>query len=328
MKEFRTPIGEIAYPFAMKYSDCSFFLGSCFAQNVGSLIAESGLNAEVNPFGPVYNPASLLRVLESALAGEIPQEYFVAHGGKWYSMLHSTLWWGDSREELSEKLHRELAAVSRKLLASQYLFLTFGTAWVYTHRSGVVVNNCLKIPATQFVRSRLTVEEIVVGFRELIDRFPVLGDKKIILTVSPIRHLKDGFAENTVSKSVLLLAAKALTDSGAPFYYFPAFELMNDDLRDYRFYEQDMIHPNATAVSYIFDRFAEALFDPTARGFVSDYRSVASALAHRPFDAQDPGYARFCETTIARIAILEKKYPGVCFDKQRAWFAERLEELP
>ena len=238
------------------YNDKILLLGSCFADNIGERFAAHYFQATVNPLGTLYNPASIAHALTDAL---IPQSdpRIVQHNGMWHSMMHHGSFSHPDKETL---LHH--CAESRELMISALkevstVIVTFGTAWVYEWQ-GEVVANCHKLPANQFVRRCLTVDDIVGMWQPIVASMP---DKHWIFTVSPIRHIKDGLHANQLSKSVLLQAIDCLISCLSPLVssldYFPSYEIMLDELRDYRFYAEDMVHPSSVAVEYIWQRFVE-----------------------------------------------------------------------
>ena len=234
------------------YNDKILLLGSCFADNIGEKFAAHYFQATVNPLGTLYNPASIAHALTDVL---IPQSdpRIVQHNGMWHSMMHHGSFSHPDKEAL---LHH--CAESRELMISALkevstVIVTFGTAWVYEWQ-GEVVTNCHKLPANQFVRRCLTVDDIVGMWQPIVAS---MSDKHWIFTVSPIRHIKDGLHANQLSKAVLLQAIDHLTSNNAAVSYFPSYEIMLDELRDYRFYAEDMVHPSQTAVEYIWQRFVE-----------------------------------------------------------------------
>lgn len=234
------------------YNDKILLLGSCFADNVGEKFAEHYFQATVNPLGTLYNPASIAHALTDAQM-PIAETQIIRHNGLWHSMLHHGSFSHPDKETL---LHH--CAESRELMISALkevstVIVTFGTAWVYEWQ-GEVVANCHKLPANQFTRRCLTAEEIVAIWQPIVAS---MSDKHWIFTVSPIRHIKDGLHANQLSKAVLLQAIDHLTSNNAAVSYFPSYEIMLDELRDYRFYAEDMVHPSQAAVEYIWQRFVE-----------------------------------------------------------------------
>ena len=276
------------------YNDKILLLGSCFADNVGEKFAEHYFQATVNPLGTLYNPASIAHALTDAL---IPQSdpRIVQHNGMWHSMMHHGSFSHPDKETL---LHH--CAESRELMISALkevstVIVTFGTAWVYEWQ-GEVVANCHKLPANQFTRRCLTAEEIVAIWQPIVAS---MLDKHWIFTVSPIRHIKDGLHANQLSKAVLLQAIDHLTSNNAAVSYFPSYEIMLDELRDYRFYAEDMVHPSQAAVEYIWQRFVDTYMTADTRNEMRTLHQLWRDRHHR-FLHPESDEAKNFQTRVAR----------------------------
>lgn len=240
------------------YEDKILLVGSCFADSIGQMMAQRGLQVTCNPFGTLYNPVSIAQAMQMT---EIPP--LVVHEGLWHSMAHHGSFSRATEEETREAVAQSIETMQHALKEANVVIVTFGTAWVYEMKdpawltgSGAspVVGNCHKLPAEQFTRRRLSVDEIEALWRPLIAKYP---DKHWLFTVSPIRHIKDGLHENQLSKATLLQAAEAIGNQQSVASYFPSYEIMLDELRDYRFYAEDLVHPSPVAIQYIWERFAE-----------------------------------------------------------------------
>ena len=275
--EFRTIVDVPKPSFQIEPHDEVLFVGSCFADNMGRRFQEEQFPAFINPYGTMYNPASVLHTLEM----------FPDLGGfKW-------------------------------------VFLTLGTNHVYRLKeTGEIVDNCQKRPASLFTEEELTVEECADYLQRAVEllrsRRP---DVNIVLTVSPIRYRKYGYHESQLSKATLLLATQmTITIHHSPvtthhLSYFPAYEIMMDELRDYRFYASDMLHPSEQAVEYLWERLVEAYFSPTARQWLSDWQPVKQALAHRPFQPDSEEYRAFMDKTMLKVEALREKYSTFAYQK-------------
>ena len=275
--EFRTIVDVPKPSFQIEPHDEVLFVGSCFADNMGRRFQEEQFPAVINPYGTMYNPASVLHTLEM----------FPDLGGfKW-------------------------------------VFLTLGTNHVYRLKeTGEIVDNCQKRPASLFTEEELTVEECADYLQRAVEllcsRRP---DVNIVLTVSPIRYRKYGYHESQLSKATLLLATQmTITIHHSPvtthhLSYFPAYEIMMDELRDYRFYASDMLHPSEQAVEYLWERLVEAYFSPTARQWLSDWQPVKQALAHRPFQPDSEEYRAFMDKTMLKVEALREKYSTFAYQK-------------
>lgn len=268
--EFRTKVSVGRAPFSIRPCCRMFFVGSCFADSMGRRFADDRFRAVVNPFGVMYNPASVLHTVER-YEGEPPE-----------------------------------VAV-----------LTLGTNHVYILKeTGEIVDNCRKRPQRLFREELLTVDGCLGYLSRAVDRLlSVNPDVRVVVTVSPIRYAKYGFHGSALSKAVLLLAADRLVaDYPDVVEYFPAYEIVNDELRDYRFYAEDMLHPSQQAVVYIWERFAEAFFSEDTWRFLEEWRPIKEALAHRPFRPDSDEYKEFLAATMRKAELLARKYPDMEWD--------------
>lgn len=305
---------EIKKPgFGISYSDTMVFMGSCFSQEIGSRFSEAGFDAEVNPFGVVYNPLSLHTGLERLLFRReyLPSEVF-RYGALFHSFEHHSSFSGTDAESVLQNINSSLRHASAKLCGASFLFITFGTAWVYERKStGKVVSNCHKLPASEFARRRVSASEAAEIWRPLLeDLFSRLPRIKVILTVSPVRHLRDGAHENNLSKGELLLLCDRLQALfPEDIYYFPSYEILLDELRDYRFYAEDMAHPSQQAVEYVWERLSDTFFTPSTIQCIAERKRLMRGLSHRPLTPDREGYVKFLDNLAASFAALAAKYP-------------------
>ncbi|MDR1437315.1 MAG: GSCFA domain-containing protein [Candidatus Symbiothrix sp.] len=271
-------------------------MGSCFVENMAGKIVRAGFQTDVNPFGIVYNPVSLANGLYDLINRTVySEDALFEHQGVYHSFRHHSRFSGLNQELVLEQINDRIRQSSHFLKEANRFVLTFGTARVYRLiSSGEVVANCHKLPANRFREERLDVEQIVLLWNELIQCLQALNPgMQLLFTVSPIRHGKDGAHENQLNKAVLLLAIDALIKTNEGCYYFPSYELMMDDLRDYRFYAEDMVHPGLPAVDYIWEKFGEACFDASTRKIIQEWENIQLALNHRPFNPESEEYKRF-----------------------------------
>ena len=235
------------------YEDKILMLGSCFSDEIGEQMKQRYLSVTCNPFGTLYNPLSIAQAIN--LQSSISNLQLVYHEGLYHAMSHHGSFSRADRNEAEQAVRASIDTMQQALEESTVVIVTFGTAWVY-EMNGEIVGNCHKLPADRFTRRRLSVEEIVAAWRPILDRYP---DKHWLFTVSPIRHIKDGLHENQLSKATLIQAVEHLGD------YFPSYEIMLDELRDYRFYADDLVHPSSLAVTYIWQRFVDTFCTPQTR---------------------------------------------------------------
>ena len=276
-----------------------FALGSCFAEHISSRLARAKFSVTSNPLGVLFNPFSIANTIERLDNTRTFAVCDIREGREsFYSFdAHSSLD-GRTNTELFANLNRAVAQGSKALHEADWVILTFGTAWVYEHE-GRVVANCHKQPASQFERRRLSVEEIVERYDALLNG--VLRNKRVVFTVSPVRHLGDGLQENSVSKATLRLAVEELVARHENCCYFPSFEILIDDLRDYRYYGDDLAHPSKMAIDYVWERFCEAVLTVEARERLPRIEQIVQAAEHRPFNPESEAHKQFCRTMIGKI---------------------------
>jgi hypothetical protein len=302
--KFRTEIAADSADFKIKHSDKIGMLGSCFVESISSRLTDAGFQVDVNPFGIVYNPLSLSNNLNQLLDGKkFTRDDLFCDKEIFHSFSHHSRFSGTVPELVLEKINARLDDSAAFLRETDLLIITFGTAFVYRLQStGEVVANCHKVPAGQFTCNRLTVEEIAGEWTNLISRLQEAFPKiKILFTVSPIRHWKEGAHENQLSKSTLLLAIDALIHKHSNVYYFPSYEILLDDLRDYRFYADDLLHPSSQAIDYIWEKFSETYFDRQTAAKIREYERIQQALNHRPFHPESEEYQRFRKTAETQL---------------------------
>ncbi len=311
MSSFRTVFQVPPSDVTISHHQHTVALGSCFAEHIGTRLKAYQFPLALNPFGILYNPGSMARALERLHSGapyEAGELFF--HQELWHSFDHHGRFSHPDREQALLAMNAALGEGAAMLRQADRLLLTFGTAGVFVVReSGRIAANCHKLPGQAFERRRMGVAEIADRlspvFETLHAQQPGL---RIILSVSPVRHLRDGFVENQRSKAALLLALEELCRRHDFVRYFPAYELLMDDLRDYRFYDTDMAHPSATAVEYIWEQFAAAHFNEETRRIVAAVQKIRNALAHRPFHPETPGHKAFKEKLREEMRALEGRY--------------------
>jgi hypothetical protein len=317
--------------FDIGYKDRLMFTGSCFAEETGMRMKAFGWDASVNPFGVLYNPLSVASGCNRMLNPEpfVESDLF-EYNGMFHSFMHHGMFSRQSATDALTEMNSALTIAAGRFCNISCLMVTFGTAYVYRLKSdGRVVANCHKLPAAQFERELLTVERIIDEWSVLLDHFfAVNAAAKVIFTVSPVRHWKDGAHGNQISKSILLLAQQALTAKYAGrIFYFPAYELMMDELRDYRFYADDLLHPSKVAVDYIWERFCDVYLDTGAKSDVKEVESIHRDVSHRPFHPSTDQYKQFLTHTFNKIKRLQVKNPYICLSKEENEIIRRLQEL-
>ena len=299
--KFRTELSCRALPRPIDHTEQIITLGSCFADEVGRYLSHHKFCVVSNPMGPLFNPFSICSLIERTLDKRPYTEADVAQNseGQYILFDHSTAYSSPNAEQLIAEANERQKLLHEALLKADHLLLTFGTAWVYRHiERNHIVANCHKLPQRLFARERLHVESIVERIVAIAERLP---HTQVVVTVSPIRHLGDGLEGNAVSKSILRLAADECVARCERVHYFPSYELLVDDLRDYRFYADDLCHPSAQAVRYICERFAEAAFTPETRSLNEEVERLTAFVAHRPHNPHSELYHRSVADMIDRM---------------------------
>ncbi len=281
-------------------------MGSCFASNIANKLTENGFDA-CNPFGALYNPISIAQGIQYAIQGTpVQQTDLFLQDEKWHHIdFHSDFSHSDKQTAL-QQINQAIARAHQAWQNSHVLIITLGTAWCYTwEQTGKVAGNCHRLPAQQFKRHRLSSEQIVACLSDICNK---ASDKQIIVTVSPIRHLKDGAHQNNLSKALLLLACEQIEKQFDNVSYFPSYEIMMDELRDYRFYADDMTHPSPLAVQYIWQRFSETFFTETTQKACIERLKITQMQQHRPSNTQSEAYRQLQEKIATMLQNWEKKY--------------------
>jgi len=312
---FRTEIDITPLKETITYGDGILFLGSCFADEVGGICRGLGFNAQVNPFGVLYNPFSIANAIHRLWSG-IPFSHkeVIQTGGEFYcTFSHNTEFWSCSEDELLARVNQALQAAHEHFLKSQWIIVSLGTAWVYRYRKTLeVVANCHKMPSQLFDRFRLSVPQTVTVLSGLISSHP---DKQFIFTVSPLRHLKDGLHENQLSKASLLMATDEVCGQFKNAHYFPAYEILLDEFRDYRFYKEDMVHPTDQAVRYIWEKFVDFAIDPKEQPAMKAAEEVRQMLHHKPLFPESEAYRKFELQKENKIKELTQNYPRIILEQ-------------
>ncbi|HPE18489.1 MAG TPA: GSCFA domain-containing protein [Tenuifilaceae bacterium] len=318
--EFRTAVNVKKFPFNIGYNSPVLFLGSCFTENVGGKMQKLKFPALVNPFGVIYNPISVGMVLKRIIAGNTFEENELDfHNNLWFSFMHHTTFSSENKDECLQKINSNLQESVKFCNKTEILAVTFGTARVYIHKGMKnPVANCHKIPAKEFDHKLLTVNEIVDYWTEILEKvFASKPNLKILFTVSPIRHWKDGPEGNQVSKSTLILAVHKLAEHFPEnVFYFPAYEIMMDELRDYRFYKDDMLHPSDLAISYIWEKFKGALISPEDQKLTKEIEKIVLNSEHKPIKINTKEHQKFVENTLLQIERILKTNPSLNFSNE------------
>jgi hypothetical protein len=311
-------ITEVAlpeFPFKLDHHSPILLMGSCFTENIGRQLERYLFPVSVNPFGVTYNPLSVKRGLEALMRKEeYTAEDLRLYNDLWFSFDHYTGFSSPDRAVALDKMNRSFNEAKELLKKAGLLIITWGTSWVYHHNeTGQVVCNCHKIPAKEFSRRQLSPREIIEAYEKLLpELFAFNNSLKIIHTISPVRHWKDGAHGNQLSKASLLLAGDALRKQFPDqFLYFPSYEIVMDELRDYRFYAEDMIHTNSQATAYIWEKFQKVLIGADSGEIILNLEPLLKMLEHRPISSDMELQGKLASRVAVKLEILKIKYPGL-----------------
>ena len=284
--------------------DSILLLGSCFSDEIGQRLSESKFKVVSNPFGTIYNPHSILDVLTD----KIEDEDVVESQGVFFHWDAHSILSGISEADLIKKVEQAKIETQAFLKEAKWLIITLGTAIIYELSNGKVVANCHKVPSKSFKKRFLKQEEITDQFEGLINHLRVINpDMQILLTVSPVRHIRDGLIENNRSKSILIDVVHSLVETHHNVGYFPSYEILIDELRDYRFYADDMVHPSKQSIDYVWESFMATYFDEDTQDLQKEWQKLKSALNHRPFHPETEKHQKFLASTLQKLETLNEK---------------------
>jgi hypothetical protein len=325
--ELRTKINIEPSPVKITYNDGVMFIGSCFASSIGSRMGMGHMPVMINPAGTVYNPVSVCNTIDTIISRkEFTYEELNFHDGTWFSFFHYTDFSSDDPEKVLNKINKKSREAFNFLTSAGFLFITLGTARIYRFRkTGIIVSNCHKMPSGQFTSELLTVSEIVSLWEGLLERLHTLFPQlKVIFTISPVRHWKDGAHGNQISKSILFLAVEELLNHSASSKYFPAYELVMDDLRDYRFYNDDMLHPSDLAINYIWEAFSGCYLESKTIRIYNDVVKITKACNHRLITDSPSKIKKFASGMLNQISDIEAGMPAIDLSYEKDYFQNLL----
>ncbi len=311
-------------PFSTKinHRQLLFLAGSCFTEQIGGKLAAHKFRIIDNPNGILFNPVSISKSIISYIENKIysEAELFFQHE-LWGSWEHHTRFSSVSKEECLQKINDSQKAAHTFLKKADWLLLTLGSAFVYELDNKQVVANCHKVPTDKFKKRLLSSEEVFSNLEDLIQRLQQFNPLiKIIFTISPVRHLRDGFVENNRSKATLINAVYQLTDKYDELFYFPAYELIIDDLRDYRFYAEDMVHPNYAATNYVWDKFIATCIDEPSQQLMKEINTINAARNHKAFNSTSEAHKKFLKINLEKIEKLQAEHPYLNFEEEVLFF--------
>ena len=298
------------------YNSKVFLLGSCFAENIADKFTYYKFQSKVNPLGVMFHPLAILDLLKRAQnRTDFTEKDIFFSNGYWQSYSAHSRLNNQSKKDIISDLNYAVLSTKTQLMAASHVVLTFGSAWVYTFiKSQTIVANCHKQPQKEFKKSLLSIDQLNESLESIISILKSFNPKMtIIFTISPVRHLKDGFVENNHSKSQLISALHPIVSSSENTHYFPSFELVMDELRDYRFYKDDMMHPNQLAIDYIWERFQSSWIESDVKLTMNEVSRLQKGLDHKPFNPSSKAHIAFLSNLSKGVDTLVCKYPFMKF---------------
>ncbi|RFM32496.1 GSCFA domain-containing protein [Chitinophaga silvisoli] len=311
---FRLTFPVTPFPAPLQYSDRLLLMGSCFAEEIGARLQGHYFDALVNPHGILYNPVSITQSIHTYLDNKIyTHEDLFQQGDLWHSWDHHSRFSGVDPDKVLAGINAQQEAATQRLEELDWLMITLGSAHTYTlQESGKVVGNCHKAPASAFYKKMLTAQDIISALDNAMHRLFFRNRKvKILFTISPVRYVRDGVVENNLSKAILLQAVHHMVNKFDRLFYFPAYELVVDDLRDYRFYKEDLVHPNEMAIDYVWEHFIKAGLATADQSLLTQLAELNRAAAHRPFNPEGKQHQQFINTYIKKVEQLMQQHPAL-----------------
>ncbi|MCZ2225034.1 MAG: GSCFA domain-containing protein [Chitinophagales bacterium] len=308
-----------------------FLIGSCFTENIGEKLKKHKFNVFENPNGILFNPVSVAEAIINIIENkQYTQADLFNYNEGWHSWQHHSRFSGISADDALQKINSSTKQAHSFLKQADYILITLGSAWVYTltehalnATKGSVAANNHKAPANWFERRLPDTAQIITVLGTMLDRLGAFNPNiQVIFTISPVRHLREGVIDNNRSKAALITAVHYLIEQLPKLYYFPAYELVLDDLRDYRFFAEDLVHPNYQATQYVWERFVKACMNDDTIQLMENIQDINLAFQHKPFNATSNQHKTFLKTYLEKTKQLKEKYSFLNFEKELAYFAQ------
>ncbi|MBA2329058.1 MAG: GSCFA domain-containing protein [Flavisolibacter sp.] len=308
-----------------------FLIGSCFTENIGEKLRKYKFDVLENSHGILFNPISVAEAMDDYINNKVyTEDDIFSYNEGWHSWKHHSRYSALSANEALVKINNAVSQAHGFLKSADYVMLTLGSAWVYnltekaSHtKHGQVAANNHKAPAEWFRKELLKPAELIDLFENVIHKLIKFNpDLKVIFTISPVRHLREGVVENNRSKAVLIHAVHEMVSKFEKLYYFPAYEIVIDDLRDYRFYAEDLVHPNYQATQYVWEKFVTACMGENTKGLIEEIHSINLAYQHKPFNATSEQHKKFLLSYKMKTKSLQQKFPYLNFNKELEFFSK------
>ncbi len=312
-------------PFSEKiiHSNRLFLIGSCFTENIGAKLKQFKWDVLENPNGILFNPVSISNSINSYIENKrYTESDLFYHNESWHSWQHHSRFSYPNQTTCLDMINHSQEVANDSLQKCDWVLITLGSSFVYELEDGVGVANCHKIPTDKFSKKLLSASEIQILLGEMLQKlFQYNPIAKVIFTISPVRHLRDGFVENNRSKANLITAVHGLVDGDNRLFYFPAYELVIDDLRDYRFFAEDMVHPNYSATNYVWEKFIATCVDESSQKLMKEINEINAARSHKPFNSSSQQHKNFLKTNLDKIKKIKQTYPYINFNEEENYFS-------
>jgi hypothetical protein len=320
--EFRLEFTPKAFSEKILHQQSLLLIGSCFTENIGSKLKQYKFSVLENPNGILFNPVSISKSVSSYIENkQYSGDDLFYYNECWQSWEHHSRFSHPDKDECLKLINDSQKNAHSFLKNADWLLVTLGSAFVYELENKAVVANCHKIPTDKFNKQLLKSQEVSSVLKDMLDKLYTFNPTlKVIFTISPVRHLRDGFVENNRSKANLITAVHEMTDADNRTFYFPAYELVIDDLRDYRFFAEDMVHPNYAATNYVWEKFVAVCIDEASQQLMKQINEVNAAMCHKPFNPTSEQHKKFLFTNAEKIKNIKEKHPYISFDAEEKYF--------
>ena len=297
-------------------------IGSCFTEQIGTKLRNHKFSVLDNPNGILFNPVSITKSITSYIDNKQYQESDLFYQNEcWNSWEHHSRFSKPDAIECLKGINESQSTANAFLKKTEWLLITLGSAFVYELSNREVVANCHKVPTDKFTKRLLAVDEVFTGLQTMIEKLVAFNPSiKILFTISPVRHLRDGFVENNRSKATLIHSVHQLIEKNKNCFYFPAYELIIDDLRDYRFFAEDMVHPNYAATNYVWEKFMATCIDESSQQLMKEIAIIVSAKNHKPFNPTSEQHKKFMKTNLEKVRKLQKEFTYINFKEEEKFF--------
>jgi hypothetical protein len=322
--DFRLEFIPKPFDIKIKHQDNLLLIGSCFTEQIGTKLTNHKFSVLDNPNGILFNPVSITKSISSYIDNKQYGESDLFYQNEcWNSWEHHSRFSKPDITECLKGINESQSKANTFLKNADWLLITLGSAFVYELENKEVVANCHKVPTDKFVKRLLSVEEVFTGLQQMIEKVLAFNPGiKIIFTISPVRHLRDGFVENNRSKATLIQAVHQLTEKNTDCFYFPAYELIIDDLRDYRFFAEDMVHPNYAATNYVWEKFIATCIDEPSQQLMKEIAMIVAAKNHKPFNSTSEQHKKFLQTNCEKVKKLQEQFPYLNLQEEAAFFKQ------